>query len=95
MVHLAAQTEDIHQKASTVQQEAAEADAMLSKLTAALNELHATWQGPASQAFQHLYATWSTQAKNMQQTLENIGRALNAAGTDYEQLESHIASSMR
>jgi ESAT-6 family protein len=95
MVHLAAQTDDMRAKATTVQQQAAETEAQLSRLTAALNELQATWQGQASQAFQQLYATWSTQARNMQQTLENIGRALNAAGTGYEQLESQIASSMQ
>lgn len=94
MVHLAAQTEDIHQKATTIQQEAAEVEAMLGKLSAALGELNSTWQGPASQAFHQLYEGWAGQARSMQQTLENIGRSLNSAGTSYEQLESQIAGSM-
>jgi WXG100 family type VII secretion target len=95
MVHLAAQTEDIRAKATTVQQQAAEAEAMLGKLSAALGELNSTWQGPASHAFHQLYESWAAQARNMQQTLEGIGRSLNSAGTNYEQLESQIASSMR
>lgn len=95
MVRLAAQTEDIHSKAQTVQQEVADMEARLAKLTGAINELQSTWQGQASSSFHELYSTWSTQAKSMRQTLESIGRSLNSAGTDYEQLESQLASQMR
>jgi WXG100 family type VII secretion target len=94
MVQMAAQTEDIHQKAMAVQQDAAEVEAMLGKLTAAMSELASTWRGPAASAFQQRFAGWATQARNMRQTLEAIGQSLNSAGTDYEQLESQIASHM-
>jgi WXG100 family type VII secretion target len=95
MVRLTAETGDIHQKAMTVQQEAGEIEALLAKLTAAMTDLHNTWQGTAASAFQELYASWSTQARSMRETLESIGRSLNAAGTDYEQLETQIASQLR
>lgn len=95
MVRLAAQTEDIHSKAQTVQQEVADLEARLAKLTGAMSELHGTWQGSAASSFQELYSGWSNQAKSMRQTLESIGRSLNSAGSDYEHLEAQLASQMR
>ena len=92
MVRLAAETEDIHQKATAVQQQAGEMEAQLARLSGGITDLHNTWQGTAAQAFQELYEKWNTQARTMRETLESIGRALNAVGTDYERLEIEIAS---
>jgi WXG100 family type VII secretion target len=95
MVRLSAETEDIHAKATAVQQQASEIDAQLSQLTAAITDLQATWQGPASTAFHGLYDKWRAQATNMSQMLESIGQALNTVGSDYEQLETQIASQLQ
>lgn len=94
MVQLRVQTEDLHQMASTVQRDAAEAEAILTKLNGDAQALAGTWQGPASQAFHHSFAQWQQQWHNVKTLLENLGQSLNAAGTNYEDVESQIAKSM-
>lgn len=95
MVQLRVQTEDLHQMATTVQQDATQAEEILAKLNGDANNLAANWQGPASQAFHQTFTQWQQQWTSVKTLLEQLGQSLNAAGTGYEDTENQIANSMR
>jgi early secretory antigenic target protein ESAT-6 len=85
-------TGDVTAKATTITREAAEIEARLAQLTAQMNDLAHTWTGAASASFQGLFADWDKTARQMQQALDGIGRALRGAGQDYDALEQKLAS---
>ena len=85
-------TGDVSAKAQRIQSEAAEIENRLAHLTTAIGDLASTWSGTAASAFQELYREWDRTARQMKDALENIGRSLNKAGTDYDALEQQLTT---
>lgn len=88
-------TGDVASKAQRIQAEAADIEARLSQLTAAMGELAGTWTGSAASSFQDMYHNWDRTARQMKEALDGIGRSLNSAGQDYDALESKLTSQFR
>src|SRR4051812_16733686 len=85
-------TGDVAAKARHIQSEAVEIEERLRILTTTMADLAGTWTGSAAAAFQDLYQEWDRTARQMKEALDNIGRSLNKAGTDYDALEQQLTS---
>ncbi len=85
-------TGDVADKAATIQREAADLEARLAALTAAMSDLAGTWTGPAAAAFQGVYENWKGTAQQARQTLEELGASLRNAGTQYDDTENTLRS---
>lgn len=87
-------TDDVASKASLVKSQASELESQIGTLTSSMAALAETWTGTASGAFQTLYQTWKGQASQMQSQLEAISVSLNAAGTNYAEVEAENTSAL-
>ena len=56
--------------------------------------VNSSWIGAASGQFDSLYTEWQTSATNLQQALTGISTLLSQAGTQYQNTEDAIKSSM-
>jgi 6 kDa early secretory antigenic target len=64
----------------------------LSDLKAYLAPMTAVWTGKASEDYQALQRTWDQAAGELSELLQEISRALQVAGENYEQTERSNAS---
>jgi len=88
-------TGDVQAKASTIQREASDIEARLAQLTSQMADLAHSWTGSASTSFQDLFHDWDRTARQMKEALDGIGRSLQGAGQDYDQLEQRLTSAFR
>lgn len=77
--------------AVTVQQIRTEVAGMMANLT----QLQASWTGSASAAFGACADQWRATQANVEASLDQIGRALNAAASTYENAEAGAQSFFR
>jgi 6 kDa early secretory antigenic target len=92
---LSVSTDDVAAKAGTVAAQVTELESQVATLTTNMQSLSSTWTGSASAAFQDLYQTWKGQAGAIQQSLEAIGVALKAAGSNYDTVETQNTALLR
>lgn len=72
---------------------AATIESTLGQLAAQVAPLQSEWRGVAQAQFEALWAEWQRSAAGIQHALHGIAQLTNAAGANYEQTESSIASS--
>jgi WXG100 family type VII secretion target len=59
----------------------------LSALSNQLAPLAGAWQGQAATAFQMLMERWNTDARNLNEALNNIGEQIRGSGATYAQAD--------
>lgn len=57
-------------------------------LQSRVNQLRASWDGTAQQAYQGYQQRWSTAAQDLNQALQGIQRGLNQANTNFQSAEN-------
>lgn len=72
---------------------AANIESILGQLAAQVGPLQSEWRGVAQAQFQALWDEWQKSSAALQHALHGIAQLTNAAGSNYEQTESSIASS--
>jgi WXG100 family type VII secretion target len=77
--------------AGDIDSSARQVDARLDDLHRQIENLQTIWEGSASEGFQATKRTWETSAKDMQQTLAQIGSAVGVAHEAYLQAEAKNA----
>lgn len=92
MARITVQSEDLHQQSAQVNSGAQEVDAILTRLTGQIQNLAASWDGAASQAFQERWQEWQTGAQQVRQAMESMGQFLTEAGHAYERTEDELRS---
>ena len=56
-----------------------------------LTELQGTWQGSAATAFNGVMTDWSRTQRRVEQSLDQVTKALNTAAKSYAEAEQHAA----
>lgn len=56
-----------------------------------LTELQGTWQGSAAQAFSGVMTDWSRTQRRVEESLDQVTRALQNAAKSYAEAEQHAA----
>ena len=82
--------EAIRNVAGQVASGASEIDAQRASLLAQIQGLGDSWQGQAASALQALYQRWDSDVRALQETLTEIGQAMQGAATEYETTESNV-----
>lgn len=92
MARITVTSEELHQQATRVATGANEVDAILTRLTGEIQNLAASWEGAASQAFQTRWQEWQTGAQQVRQAMEGMGQFLAEAARAYEDTEEQLRS---
>ncbi|HEY4021595.1 MAG TPA: WXG100 family type VII secretion target [Pseudonocardiaceae bacterium] len=66
----------------------------LSKLASECEQIRGTWQGAAAIAFTNLMSRFEEDAKNLNNSLQQISEAIGANATNYRQQEQEAQQSM-
>ncbi|GAA2514199.1 WXG100 family type VII secretion target [Streptomyces sp. NPDC059506] len=72
---------DVRQTASSIKNQ-------LDDLEAGVKKIATTWEGSAQESYRAKQAEWDKRALSMQQTLEQIAKALDQAAQSYQATES-------
>jgi WXG100 family type VII secretion target len=83
-------SEELHAQSTRVATGAADVEATLTRLSAEIANLAASWQGGASQAFQSRWQEWQAGARQVQDAMANMGAFLQEAATQYEATEEGL-----
>ncbi len=87
--------EDLHTLSGQVSGSATNINNELSTLSTQVTSVVGNdWMGAASGQFNELYTQWQTSANGLQKALEGISRLLASAGTQYQNTEDAVRSSM-
>jgi 6 kDa early secretory antigenic target len=88
-------SEDLHSLSSNVQSGSNSIQDQLSRMQSeVLGVVGADWQGAASGQFHQLWDEWQRSAAGLKDALDGISRLLGNAGTQYQQTEDAIRTSM-
>jgi WXG100 family type VII secretion target len=88
--------EDLHSLSSQVSTGSTQIQDQLSRMqNEVLNVVGGDWQGAASGQFNSLWDEWQRSAAGLKDALDGISRLLNSAGTQYQNTEDAIRSSMQ
>jgi WXG100 family type VII secretion target len=88
--------EDLHSLSSQVSTGSTQIQDQLSRMqNEVLNVVGGDWQGAASGQFNSLWDEWQRSAAGLKDALDGISRLLNGAGTQYQNTEDAIRSSMQ
>jgi WXG100 family type VII secretion target len=82
---------EIANHAALTRQRAADLEQAITNLRSAAGQLAAVWTGPGAAAFQSARDQWEKAVSPLQQTLDEMGSALNQTSTAYESNESSIS----
>jgi WXG100 family type VII secretion target len=87
--------EELHTLSSNVQSGSTSIQDQLSQMqNQVISVVGGEWQGAASGQFHALWDEWQRSAAGLKDALDGISRLLNNAGTQYQQTEDAIRSSM-
>lgn len=81
----------VSQASAAVQASAATLGAEVDRMMRHLVELQSSWKGQAAASFSDLVAQWRGTQERVRTNLEEIQRALAAAGRQYEEVEQAAA----
>ena len=84
----------LHAKAQAFQSSERLRSEVLS-LMSQVQQLEASWQGAAAQAFQGLAAEWQGLHAQVEAALSDLAHRLEVAGTGYQQVEHDVANMFR
>lgn len=88
--------EDLHQLSGQVSTGSTQIQDQLSQMqNQVLSVVGGDWQGAASGQFNSLWDEWQRSAAGLKDALDGIARLLNNAGTQYQNTEDAIRSSMQ
>ncbi len=88
--------EDLHSLSSQVSTGSTQIQDQLSRMqNEVLNVVGGDWQGAASGQFNSLWDEWQRSAAGLKDALDGISRLLNNAGTQYQNTEDAIRTSMQ
>lgn len=90
--HILVNFQTISQASSDVRQGASRIRQQLDDLESAVKKVSATWEGAAQEGYQQKQREWDQRAASLQQTLEQIAKALDVAAQNYQSTESKNAS---
>ncbi len=90
MAKIGVQSEDLRQLSTTVRTGSGEVNDLLGRMTSQLQQLAATWEGAASEAFQARWQDWQAGAAQVQQAMEQMGIFLEQAAQSYETTEEEL-----
>ncbi|GEM_PF-5371237 len=82
---------EIANHAALTRQRSADLEQAIANLRSAAGQLAAVWTGPGAAAFQATREQWEKAVVPLQESLTNMGEALNQASTAYESNETSIA----
>ena len=88
--------EDLHSLSGQVSTGSTQIQDQLSQMqNQVLSVVGGDWQGAASGQFNALWDEWQRSAAGLKDALDGIARLLNNAGTQYQNTEDAIRSSMQ
>lgn len=82
----------ISQAATDVRSTATNIRSQLDDLESGVKKVANSWEGSALEAYRAKQAEWDQRAASMQQTLEQIAKALDSAAQNYQATESKNAN---
>ena len=78
----------VAQAGSAVQASATQIGTEVDRMMRHLLDLQSSWQGQASQSFQHVVGEWRATQERVRSALEEIQAALATVGRQYEDVEA-------
>jgi len=87
--------EELEAYAQRYNEESGQVNDMIIRLNDLIGQLHESWEGGASEAFQTQYEELRPSFENMQVLLEDIGRQLASSADTLRQTDASIASQIR